>query len=180
MICKARRVIQHENNEIKTQFWFSDEDAMSQHAMTLIEDDENGTVLKISQHAGVVHPLDLLLFSEQESSNMKAKIGNKSTPMPFRNAKLLMLFKKFHVCRQAKKFPHGPNQWIKEHTVAEFNEFRFSTNSWDHETGRPLNTKQTTTTSTGCVADAAANFKKGIKRDPSSFEPLKDQKNWDM
>ena len=41
----------------------SDEDAMMQHVMTLIEDDENGTVLKILQHAGVVHPLDLLLCS---------------------------------------------------------------------------------------------------------------------
>ena len=141
----------------------SNEDATLQHVMTLIEDDENGTVLKILQHAGVAHPLDLPLFSEDKSSTMKAEVGNKSTPTPFRNMKPLVSFKKFHVCRQAKQLPHRPNQWIKEHTAAEFNEFRISTNSWDHETGRPLNIKQTTTTSSGCVVDVAANFKKGIK-----------------
>ena len=152
----------------------SDEDAMLQHVMTLIEDDENGTVLKILQHAGVAHPLDLLMHSEKESDTMKAKINNKSTPMPFRNVKLLVLFKKFHVCRQAKQLPHRPNQWITEHTSDAFTEFGFSANSWDHDAGRPLNIKQTTsssTSSTGHVADAVANFKKGIKRDPSLFEP---------
>ena len=84
----------------------SDEDATMQHVMTLIEDDENGTVLKILQHAGVIHPLDLFMFSEAELNNMKAKINNKSTPIPFRNVKLLVFFKKFHVYRQAKQLPH--------------------------------------------------------------------------
>ena len=116
--------------------------------MTLIEDDENGTVLRISQHAGVAHPLDLLLFSEQESDNMRAKISNKSTLTAFKNMKLLALFKKFHICRQAKQLPHRPNQWVKEHTADELTEFRFSTNSWDHETRRPLNIKETTSSST--------------------------------
>ena len=40
----------------------SEEDAMMQHAMTLIEDDENGTIPKILQHAGVVHPLNTQWF----------------------------------------------------------------------------------------------------------------------
>ena len=133
----------------------SEEDAMMQHVMTLIEDDENGTVLTILRHAGVVHPLDLLMHSEQELNNMKAKISNESTPTPFRNTKLLVLFKKFHVCQQAKQLPHRPDQWITEHTVDKFTEFRFSANSWDHDAGRPLNIKQTTsfsTSSTGHVA----------------------------
>ena len=98
----------------------SAEDAMTQHVMTLIEDDENGTVLATLRHAGLIHPLDMLMFSEQELNNMKAKIGNKSTPTPFRNMKLLVLFKKFHVYRQAKQLPHRPNQWITEHTADAF------------------------------------------------------------
>ena len=34
-------------------------DDIMRHVMTLIQDDDNGTVFKILQHAGVVHPLDL-------------------------------------------------------------------------------------------------------------------------
>ena len=92
----------------------SEEDATMQHAMTLIEDDENGTVLKILQHAGVVHPRDLLMCSQKEFTDMKARVNNRQIPTPFRNVKLLVSFKKFHVHQQAKQLPHRENQWIKE------------------------------------------------------------------
>ena len=58
----------------------SDKDAMLQRAMTLIEDDENGTILKILRHAGVVHPLDLLLFSEDEFSTKQINDASSDWP----------------------------------------------------------------------------------------------------
>ena len=84
----------------------NDNDVILQHVMTLIDDNEDGTTLKIIKHAGVKQPLDILMHEEAEFEGMKAKIGNKSTTIPFRNRKLLVLFQKFHIYRQAKQLPH--------------------------------------------------------------------------
>ena len=76
------------------------------------------------------------------------------------------------------QLPHQPDDWTTEYTIDAFNEFRVSTNMWDPGTGRPMTVA--TPKPTGFVTDLVSNFKKGIKRDPTLFESLKDQKQWDV
>ena len=97
--------------------------------MTLIGDD--GTVFDILQHVVVQSPLDLFMYDEDDFANMKAKINNKNTPIPFRCQKLLVLFQKFHIYRQSMQLPHQPDDWITEYTIDAFNELSVSTNIWD-------------------------------------------------
>ena len=85
----------------------SPNDVILQHVMTLIGDD--GTVFDILQHVGVQSPLDLFMYNEDDFANMKTKINNKNTPIPFRCQKPLMLFKKFHIYRQLMQLPHQPD-----------------------------------------------------------------------
>ena len=75
----------------------NDNDAILQHVMTLIDDDDDGTTLKVIKSAGVKQPQDILIHVEADFEGMKAKIGKNSITIPFRNRKLLMLFQKFHI-----------------------------------------------------------------------------------
>ena len=75
----------------------SEDERVLKHVMTLIRDDDKGTVCEILTHAGVSSALDMLAFSEETLSKMKAKVAGKAqTPIPFASRMLLLLFQKFH------------------------------------------------------------------------------------
>ena len=167
----------------------SEDERILRHIMTFICDDDKGTVHEILTHAGVRSALDTLLFNEEALSKMKAKVAGKSqTPIPFTSRMLLLLFQKFHRCRQAKNLPYSVDAWTTECTRNAFDAFRTSTNEWDPDAGIPFDKPSATSTSTPQSAtigathttDPVTTFEKGIKHDPTLFPSLKDQKQWDL
>ena len=62
----------------------SEDERVLRHVMTLIHDDDKGTVHEILTHAGASSALDTLAFDEETLSKMKAKVAGKAqTPIPF-------------------------------------------------------------------------------------------------
>ena len=102
-------------------------------------------------------------------------------PVPLGHASLIRIFKAYHMHRHQQGDPIG-DHWTSI-TAEMFDEFRigpdFATATLLTVTSPTPAPSPTAPLVLPYARDPVAEFKKGIKRDPTVFPALKDDKHWD-
>jgi hypothetical protein len=148
--------------------------------VTVMNQPEDGPMAKSLTAAQIdnVEDLGTLLEVDIENLSFIALVGVDPNPMGPGQRGILRAFIAFIRHRANEDNPIGDN-W-NEITREEFSMYRVgpSFNGTIFGSPSPSNPRTPTAPSTH-ARDAVADFKRGIKRDPSQFPFLKDDKQWD-
>jgi hypothetical protein len=154
--------------------------ALTYIIITVMNQPEDGPIAKSLAAAQIdnVEDLGTLLEADIENLSFIALVGADPTPMGPGQRGILRAFIAFIRHRANEDNPIGDN-W-NEIMREEFSMYRVgpSLNETIFDSPSPSN-PGTPTASSMHARDAVADFKRGIKRDPSQFPILKDDKQWD-
>jgi hypothetical protein len=129
---------------------------------------------------------DILALREHDIATLRYKFTNKDDteqllPLGKGEQRLLAIIPSFILYKRNKGETLREEDWLSV-TANEFQTYRASPEFIDMRTGQA--TPITTSSNIGPppsqrARDAVYDFKRGIKRDPSQFPTLKDDKQWD-
>ena len=146
--------------------------AMAYILETLFDQDKDSPLHKSFKENGITSPQDLVSIEYDVMDLFEYTDPDGALkPLPRGNIGLMKAFKAFVHHRVTNQSPITDSDWLKI-TVDEFNMFRIST---------PLLTSSPSvaTPPRALSHDPVRDFRRGIKRDISSFIPLKTDNAWD-
>ena len=155
-----------------------DNKAMLDHVVTVVlKQAKDGPLVKALDHGGINDIVDLLALSPQERDALTVpQVDGTKKPLSIGHKSMLRALKIFTNFCQVNGKPIV--DWTTV-TKKDFDEFRISEAGLAATEKMDALTSPTPTPPPPKQKDLLAEFKKGIKRDASLFNVLKDLKQWD-
>jgi len=155
-----------------------DNKAMLDHVVTVVlKQAKDGPLVKALDHGGINDIVDLLALSPQERDALTVpQVDGTEKPLSIGHKSMLRALKIFTNFCQVNGKPIV--DWTTV-TKKDFDEFRISEAGLAATEKMDALTSPTPTPPPPKQKDLLAEFKKGIKRDASLFNVLKDLKQWD-
>ena len=129
---------------------------------------------KALKHSGLYDPHSIVSTMDNKFEDLKYPVDGKHATINKGNANLLKCFKKYVLFRRAIGEPIQDPDWAKI-TKEEFDEYRIG----DYNDPLPSSAPLLPPAQHTSRIDVVREFRKGIRRDASSFTPYKDDAFWD-